>query len=77
MSQMKLDVSWDIAATVDYVVGRGYKRVTLQFPDSMLADAPLVTRRLQAALQSSDSAAQVRTTALLLMLVLSGVAPCH
>ena len=36
-----------IVEAVAYVLERGYKRVTLQFPDDMLEFAPAVAGRLQ------------------------------
>ena len=33
---------WEIVATADFTVTRGYRVITLQFPDSLLKDATLV-----------------------------------
>jgi hypothetical protein len=39
--------AWGLPEVVDYVLERGYKRVTLQFPDDMLEEAPVVASALQ------------------------------
>lgn len=58
-ANMEFDDVWDISRTHDYVVDNGYSRVTLQFPDDMLEDAPLVAGTLQQHLAQGGSAAQV------------------
>jgi hypothetical protein len=44
--------SWEIRETVSFVAQHGYKRVALQFPDELLADAPLVAAKLAEELSS-------------------------
>jgi len=53
---------FSIADTVEYVLERGYKRVTLQFPDEMLAEAPAVARALQDELHACTDAKVRRMT---------------
>jgi len=38
---------WDIAGTVAWIVGRGFSRVTLQFPDELLQESTVVAAALQ------------------------------
>jgi diphthamide biosynthesis enzyme Dph1/Dph2-like protein len=47
---------WGIAEAVEYVLSRAYKRVTLQFPDEMLQEAPEVARGLQEELRACTDA---------------------
>jgi len=49
---------WDIDATALYCHQRGFQRVGLQFPDSLLPDAPMVVERLQEAVDSLSSASE-------------------
>jgi hypothetical protein len=46
------DEAWGLREVVAYVLERGYKRVTLQFPDDLLEEAPAVAKALQAELSS-------------------------
>jgi diphthamide biosynthesis protein 2 len=46
------DDFWDLAATVNYIVGHGFKRVALQFPDDLLIDAPVISQRLSSELSA-------------------------
>lgn len=43
------DVCWDIEGTADYIVGRGFTRVTLQLPDELLHQAVRLSNRVQEA----------------------------
>ena len=43
---------WEIVATADFIVTRGYRVITLQFPDSLLKDATLVQAALARECQS-------------------------
>ena len=47
---------WCLDETVSYVLERGYTRVTLQFPDEMLPDAPAVAAALQQELHGVSDA---------------------
>ncbi len=53
--------AWEVRRTCDYITLKGYKRVTLQFPDDLLNDAPLVADALQQDLVQRGSGAQVTT----------------
>lgn len=46
------DDSWDLGATVNYIVRHGLKRVALQFPDDLLIDAPVISQRLSSELSA-------------------------
>lgn len=50
---------WGIAETVAYVLERGYKRITLQFPDDLLEAAPAVATALQDELKAVSDDAKV------------------
>ena len=43
---------WEIVATADFIVTRGYRVVTLQFPDNLLKEATLVQAALARECQS-------------------------
>ncbi len=49
-------VQQDIAQVVEYVLRRGFKRVTLQFPDDQLQDAPLVAAAMSKELAAVSDA---------------------
>ncbi|KAI8474870.1 MAG: hypothetical protein J3K34DRAFT_517740 [Monoraphidium minutum] len=48
--------AWGIGEVVSYVLDRGYRRVTLQFPDDMLGEAPAVAKALQQELSACSDA---------------------
>lgn len=51
-----LQEEWVIGEVVQYVLERGYKRVTLQFPDDMLGEAPALAQALQNELAACSDA---------------------
>lgn len=51
-----MDDVWCMREVVTYVTERGCKRVTLQFPDDMLEDAPTVAQALQRELSACSDA---------------------
>lgn len=50
---------WEHSRVVSYVQRHGFSRVTLQFPDDLLAHAPTVAQKLQTRLQRAGSPAKV------------------
>jgi diphthamide biosynthesis enzyme Dph1/Dph2-like protein len=50
---------WELKATCAYIIRNGYTRITMQFPDDMLHDAPLVADALQSELTAAGSEAKV------------------
>lgn len=56
---MEFAEAWEIQSTCEHIIANGYTRVTLQFPDDMLQDAPLVADALQQDLVQRLSAAKV------------------
>ncbi|KAK9814668.1 hypothetical protein WJX72_009496 [[Myrmecia] bisecta] len=40
---------WDLDGTLEYILSRGYQRITLQFPDELLEHATVVAAELQTA----------------------------
>lgn len=50
--EVELGEQYEVETTAHWIVGRGWTRVALQFPDCMLGDAAAVGRALQAALPS-------------------------
>ncbi|OAA53502.1 diphthamide biosynthesis protein [Niveomyces insectorum RCEF 264] len=59
----ELRAVYEIARTAREVHAGGHKRVALQFPDTMLGDAPRVVHLLQAALAAERAAAAVAAAA--------------
>ncbi|KAI4373990.1 hypothetical protein MLD38_012041 [Melastoma candidum] len=53
---MDLEESYDVERTVDFIRGRGFWKVALQFPDELLKDAVGVVRSLRRRLSSSGCA---------------------
>jgi hypothetical protein len=50
-----LEWRWELERTATYIRSNGFKRVTLQFPDALLRDAPLVAGALQQRVQDLGS----------------------
>jgi diphthamide biosynthesis protein 2 len=57
---MEFSDLWELKATCAYITRNNYTRVTLQFPDDMLHDSPLVADALQTELTAAGSEAKVR-----------------
>jgi diphthamide biosynthesis enzyme Dph1/Dph2-like protein len=57
---MEFSELWELKATAAYVKRNGYTRVTMQFPDDMLHDSPVVADALQTELTAAGSDAKVR-----------------
>ena len=51
-----MDDRWGIGEVVSYALERGFKRLTLQFPDDMLEEAPAVAQALQRELSACSEA---------------------
>ena len=51
--------SWRIEAAADYVCGRRFGVVTLQFPDELLQHSTRIARELQAKCREQGHVAQV------------------
>ena len=50
---------WDISGTVSWIEGRGFTRVTLQFPDGLLKESTVVAAAIQQECTRRDIVAQV------------------
>ncbi len=44
--------AWEVAATVNFIVRHGFKRVALQFPDDLLIDAPVIAHNISVELSA-------------------------
>lgn len=55
--------AWRVQETADYLCSRGYRNVTLQFPDSALQYATEVAVAVQAVCAARGHALQVRAAA--------------
>jgi ABC-type arginine transport system ATPase subunit len=58
--KMEFSKLWELKASAAYVQRNGYTRVTMQFPDDMLHDSPVVADALQTELTAAGSDAKVR-----------------
>ena len=47
MDNENFEQIWEIQETAAFCLERGFKRVALQFPDSLLVDSPKIAERLQ------------------------------
>ena len=54
--EIRMDDRWGIGEVVSYALERGFKRLTLQFPDDMLEEAPAVAQALQRELSACSEA---------------------
>ena len=50
---------WDVKGTADYIVGRGFTKVTLQLPDELLYQAVRLARSVQEACQAQEAEVKV------------------